>query len=70
MIKYEVKGKEYIKEIRSMSGEYKVGEYIDIIYNSENPDNVNIKPSYIFMIMGIVFSIAGVFLIWKNYIGS
>lgn len=56
--------------MRSMSGEYKVGECIDIIYNSENPDNVNIKPSYIFVIMGIIFPIAGVFLIWKNYISN
>lgn len=53
-----------------MSGEYKVGEYIDIIYNSENPDIVNIKPSVIYIIMGIIFPIAGVFLIWKNYISS
>ena len=48
-----------------MSGKYKVGQHIDIIYNSENPNNVIIKPSYMVVIIGIIFLIVGAFLIWK-----
>ena len=66
VIKYELEGKVYVKEIRSISGKFYVGDTVDIIYNSENPDIVNIKPSIIYAIGGIIFVVAGIFLMKKN----
>ena len=66
IIMYEVEDEEYIKEIRHISGSYKVGSHVDIIYDSENPEIANIKPSIIFIILGIVFLIPGIFLISKK----
>lgn len=48
--------------MKNISGQYQVGYIVDIIYNLENPDIVNIKPTVIFLLIGIIFPIVGVCL--------
>lgn len=66
VIKYNIAGKEYIKQITSMSGQYKVGQNVKIIYNEENPNEVKLKISPVWLIFGIIFTAAGIYLIFNK----
>ena len=66
-VKYEVNSKIYSKEIKSQFGSFVIGEKVELIYNEQNPNQANLKPSFLLVVIGISFTITGfgLFLIMK-----
>lgn len=66
VIEYWIDGRMYQKQINSISGKFNIGDNVKIIYNAENPNEVNIKISMAYFVFPVIFIAAGLFLIIKN----
>lgn len=68
-VKYEVDDKIYYKKITSQFGDFSIGEKVNFIYNSKNPNEANIKPNLLLLLASVSFVAFGVVfcLLWKRY---
>lgn len=71
-VKYEAGGKEYEAEYPGYNSKMKDGDEIEILYQSSDPTKISEKNitgnSVLFIVIGAVLSLAGVFLVIRAFI--
>ena len=66
IFEYNVSGNIYVKKSNfgSSNCKYHIGQEVEILYNAEKPDEYYVKGSFGSMILGAIFMICGIILIF------